>query len=119
MLNDWIEWGGGVCPVAGETRIRVLFRGEKHSESPFDGGLARYLMWDHDGGYGDIVAYQVVAPTPANDNLTPRAYFDSRTALQEELAINIAAQIGNGVKPDAVQVLEWAAALYEAEVGAA
>ncbi|MGX1786822.1 hypothetical protein ACWIGM_08805 [Bosea sp. NPDC055332] len=67
-------------------------------------------------------AYRVASwegQSPANDNLTPRAYFDARTALQEELAINISAQIANGVKPDAVQVLEWANALYEAEVGAA
>lgn len=117
MADGWIEWGCGACPVEIGARVRVVFRGEKVSESPRDGGLAEYLLWDHDGGYGDIVAYQVVTSAPANDNLTPRALFDAASPLQEELAINIAAQICSGVRPDAVQVLEWANALYEAEVG--
>ncbi|WP_100961093.1 hypothetical protein [Bosea sp. FBZP-16] len=83
---------------------------------------ASNYRWEHDGSAGDIIAYRVeswAGQKPANDNLTPRAQFDAASQLQEELAINISAQIANGVRPDAVQVLEWANALYEAEVGAA
>lgn len=112
MANEWIEWGGGACPVADETIVDVRFRGG-------DSDLESYAIdWDwSDGDHEyDIVAYRIVKPSTP---LTPRAQFDAASPLQEELAINISAQIANGVRPDAVQVLEWAAALYEAEVGAA
>lgn len=60
MSNDWIEWGGGECPVDELAKVRLLFRGEEVSESPEIGTPAGYLEWDHQGGGGDIVAYRVV-----------------------------------------------------------
>jgi 8-oxo-dGTP diphosphatase len=42
--------------------------------------------------------------------------FDAMSSAQEALAISISAEICAGARPDAVQVLEWADALYKAEV---
>lgn len=58
--TDWIEWNGGECLVGDKEKVRILFRDEKISESPEDGGNAGYLQWWHDGGPGDIVAYRLV-----------------------------------------------------------
>ncbi|CAN7597948.1 hypothetical protein [Bosea sp. LjRoot237] len=110
-MSDWIEWSGGACPVAAGTSVIVRFRCGEECET----GYAEDWDWIAEGRGYDIVAYRLTA----NDNLTKRAQFDATEPLQEEIAINISAQICNGVRPDAVQVLEWAAALYEAEVGAA
>lgn len=49
------------------------------------------------------------------DYLTP-PQFDAMAPAQEALAIKISADICAGARPDAVQVLEWADALYKAEV---
>lgn len=54
----------------------------------------------------------------ANEN-APRAKFDAMSPEQEALAIDISVQIANGHRPDPVQILEWAEALYVAEVGRA
>lgn len=53
------------------------------------------------------------------DEIAPRAKFDAMSPEQEALAIDISIQIANGARPDAVQILEWAEALYVAEVGKA
>jgi len=45
------------------------------------------------------------------------AQFTADSVEQERLAIEISAKICNGARPDPVQVLEWADALYRAEVG--
>lgn len=65
-------------------------------------------------------AYRVEswAGEAANENV-PRARFDALNPEQEALAIDISIQIANGARPDAIQILEWAEALYVAEVGKA
>ena len=129
MADGWIEWGGGDCPVEAGTPIDirdedgfvwndVVALGHTNTETMWEG--RDFFSGNNISAYRLIGESEVaISPEPANDNLTPRAQFDAMSPLQEELAINIAAQIANGVRPDAVQVLEWAAALYKAEVGAA
>lgn len=131
MSDGWIRWRGGACPVAAGTLIDIRDRdGYVWKNIPALSGYTNNAeMWAGEDVFpsNNVAAYRLVvdapepvpAPSPANDNLTPRAKFDASSPLQEDLAINISAQICNGVRPDEVQVLEWAAALYEAEVGAA
>lgn len=52
--DDWIEWGGGKCPVDADVKVKCRFRsGEETSISP-----AGAWNWAHEDG--DIVAYKVV-----------------------------------------------------------
>lgn len=120
-MSGWVEWAGGNAydaPVADGTKIDVRFSGDPPDRS-WPSWRPENLMWDHHGWANDIVAYSVVGLEPVSPVLAPRALFDAVSPLQEDLAINISDQIANGVRPDAVQVPEWAAALYEAEVGGA
>ena len=53
---EWIEWHGGECPVAPETRVEVKFRsGECNSK--FKAGT---WNWKHSGWASDIIAYRVL-----------------------------------------------------------
>lgn len=55
--SDWIEWGGGECPVGGDVRVGVRFR---------DGGAGigrasdLLLCWFNDNRTDDIIAYRIV-----------------------------------------------------------
>lgn len=59
-MRDWIEWGGGECPLSPQTLVNVRFR---------DGGQACFkpahyfqVLWRHAGMHhsNDIIAYRVV-----------------------------------------------------------
>lgn len=53
---EWIEWQGGECPVADDTRVEVKFRsGECNSK--FKAGT---WNWKHSGWASDIIAYRVL-----------------------------------------------------------
>jgi hypothetical protein len=54
--EGWIEWSGGECPLADNTRHEVRFR---------DGSIEaddepQTWNWSEDGVEGDIIAYRVV-----------------------------------------------------------
>lgn len=53
--SEWIEWGGGECPVQPETRVCIRVRDgwEDWEEN------AGYWKWKHLGAGGDIIAYRV------------------------------------------------------------
>jgi hypothetical protein len=71
VSGDWIEWNGGECPVDPEASVCARYRpmaGHVREEAQgFGGGdmnrriPAAGLRWDHNGGWGDIIAYRVVS----------------------------------------------------------
>ncbi len=63
----------------------------------------------------DDRAERAIAILERRDTAAPQ--FDAMVPAQEALAIRISAEICAGARPDAVRVLEWADALYKAEVG--
>lgn len=54
--SEWVEWGGGECPVSVELTVCVRFRngGENHDLSAGD------WHWGHNNDIGDIIAYRVL-----------------------------------------------------------
>lgn len=69
MSNEWIDWGGGECPVDGDTLVDVKFLdgGEELRES------ADYWRWGFDQGSSRIIAYRLsqsekVPPAPVDDD---------------------------------------------------
>lgn len=53
----WIKWGGGDCPVPGETHVCYRLR---NRHFPQLGPVrAEYLTWEHFGTGSDIVAYRL------------------------------------------------------------
>lgn len=53
--SDWIEWGGGMCPVELDAIVECKLRNDfRHTR------LSRYLFWGHDGDLSDIIAYRIV-----------------------------------------------------------
>lgn len=54
--DGWIEWHGGVCPVAPDTLVQVRLRGVV----PITSTAAKFLSWRHTQRASDIVAYRVV-----------------------------------------------------------
>lgn len=62
--NDgWINWGGGECPVNGDTVVEVKYR------NPLPGHInnrqACYFSWSHEDDDGDIIAYRLHKPKEA------------------------------------------------------
>lgn len=64
--DGWIQWNGGACPVGKMTKIRVRFRRFQTAERPI---YPDCLDWAHNGGWADIVAYQVQAAEPTDTSL--------------------------------------------------
>lgn len=58
-MSEWIDWKGGVCPVAREARVDVRLRNGRLSR-----GTAWSFVWGHDSDGTDIVAYRVVGKEP-------------------------------------------------------
>lgn len=55
-MPEWIEWGGGVCPLPAACRVDYHMRGGAHV---LIGARADALRWEHTGGGGDIIAYKL------------------------------------------------------------
>lgn len=53
--SDWIDWGGGDCPVEFDVIVEYKLRSDRRYTS-----VARYLCWYHEGGENDIIAYRIV-----------------------------------------------------------
>lgn len=62
--DDWIEWGGGECPVKGATLVDIKFR----NGDIIRGYKPRHLDWRLDGDIGDIIAYRIIPEQPTNQN---------------------------------------------------
>lgn len=65
-MSEWIEWNGGVCPVAPDTRVRVKLRDTKPSLE----GVGEDFEWYHTNGPRDIVAYRVISKAAPTDTIT-------------------------------------------------
>jgi len=59
--GNWIEWEGGECPVAGDTKVVYRMRGyPDHDEEYWQ--PAKFLVWGHYGhdNPAEIIAYRIV-----------------------------------------------------------
>lgn len=56
--DDWIDWGGGECPVADLTLVRAWFRNDELPSN--DIVRAEDYYWKHDGDEYDIIKYRIV-----------------------------------------------------------
>ncbi|MEJ8688644.1 hypothetical protein WM027_17640 [Klebsiella pneumoniae] len=69
--SDWIEWGGGECPVPRGTLVDVRYRDGRqlNALSANDGTLnprdASFVFWRNDGSENDIIAYRLHQPQKA------------------------------------------------------
>lgn len=61
-LTDWINWGGGECPVPDDALVEVQFRNRTafHVAKNSDANL---LRWSQDGSDMDIIAYRMSMPS--------------------------------------------------------
>ncbi len=55
--GEWIEWGGGDCPVNSSSRAYVKFRDGEITE---DAPIAGSMRWSHIGADWDIIAYRII-----------------------------------------------------------
>lgn len=55
--SDWIEWGGGACPVDGCVLVKVRFRDGRECSGVADDWS---LCWFNDNCGADIIAYRIV-----------------------------------------------------------
>lgn len=57
--GEWIEWGGGQCPVDEEAVVSVKYRGDKWAHQE---GEAAKFDWRHRGWCADtdIIAYRII-----------------------------------------------------------
>jgi len=56
LINGWVEWDGGECPVIPGNRVDLKLRGGFITQDfPAEAG-----EWNHYGGVWDIIAYRVV-----------------------------------------------------------
>ena len=55
--SDWIEWGGGKCPVDGCVPVKVRFRDGRECSGVADDWS---LCWFNDNGGANIIAYRIV-----------------------------------------------------------
>ena len=61
--SDWIDWGGGECPVARRAEVEVFCRGmDKYflALKPKSDGKASHFYWKHDDCGSDIIKYRVI-----------------------------------------------------------
>lgn len=54
--GEWIEWGGGDCPVEADCDVEVKFR----DGDIIKGEAAIFWEWPHHLNGGDIIAYRVI-----------------------------------------------------------
>ncbi|ABF71337.1 p089 [Rhizobium phage 16-3] len=61
--NDWIEWGGGDCPVEPEALVNIKCWHEKlwPDSVKCAPSKAGALRWQHAGLGGDIISYSVLS----------------------------------------------------------
>jgi hypothetical protein len=62
--GEWIEWGGGNCPVPHVSKLMVKLR----SGNIRDGKPAINWGWRNTGSINDIIAYRIIPEQPTNQN---------------------------------------------------
>ena len=86
VVDDWIEWGGGECPVNASEMVDVIFgRGGIMSTN-----IADCWRWNHSGTDSDIIAYRLHQPQEVE-----QAEADDEADLNECIGQD-AAQVWNG-----------------------
>jgi len=55
--DEWIEWGGGECPVDPTLRVQAVL-----CDGSLSSNTAGNFEWNHSDDDGDIVRYRVVKP---------------------------------------------------------
>lgn len=88
---DWIDWGGGDCPVDGREMVDVIFgHGGRMSAN-----IADCWRWSHDGTDSDIIAYRLHQPQEAE-----QAKGDDESDLNECIGQDAApVWVGEGLPP--------------------
>lgn len=78
--GDWIEWGGGECPVPPGTIVDVRYRSGQVEKSACAWGwgscpgtseassAAGAAFWENDSIENDITAYLIIPEQPTNQN---------------------------------------------------
>jgi len=61
--DEWIEWGGGECPVGYHTRVVIRYFDGEESKT-----IAGQVPWNHCGDGDDIIAYRIIPEQPTNQN---------------------------------------------------
>ncbi|MGC1062840.1 hypothetical protein WKH44_16185 [Pantoea agglomerans] len=64
QVEDWIEWGGGDCPVYSGELVDLKLRDGRVTKSFFAGGGD----WQCHGYGTDIIAYRIIPEQPTNQN---------------------------------------------------
>jgi hypothetical protein len=62
--GEWIEWGGGNCPVPHVSKLMVKLR----SGNIRDGKPAINWGWRNTGSINDIIAYRIIPEQRTNQN---------------------------------------------------
>lgn len=52
VVDLWIDWTGGECPLSPETSVQIKLRNERTLH-----GLAMHFRWDWQDIGSDIIAY--------------------------------------------------------------
>lgn len=79
--EEWIEWGGGECPVDSDAIVEVRCR--NHNRYKFNSDRAGDFDWSHDGVDGDIIAYRLQQPTKSEQACDDVAEADDEADLNE------------------------------------
>lgn len=59
--GEWIEWGGGECPI--DANAKVEFKTTSGAIS-----RAKFLNWHHVVAGENIIAYRIIPEKPTNQN---------------------------------------------------
>lgn len=62
--GEWIEWGGGECPVGSYSKVETRLRCGLYS----DADEAQLIYWNHTGRGSDIIAYRIIPERATNQN---------------------------------------------------
>lgn len=106
VVDDWIEWGGGECPVNASEMVDVIFgRGGIISTN-----IADCWRWNHSGTDSDIIAYRLHQPQEVE-----QAEADDEADLNECISQDAApVWNGEGLPPVGVDV-EFTIGTYDIE----
>ena len=106
VVDDWIEWGGGECPVNASEMVDVIFgRGGIISTN-----IADCWRWNHSGTDSDIIAYRLHQPQEVE-----QAEADDEADLNECIGQD-AAPVWNGEGLPSVGVnVEFTIGTYDIE----
>lgn len=62
--NDWVEWKGGCCPVAAESRVEVKLRDNSTHQNDADAIRWSHTVCNRQRRHRDVIAYRVMSAEP-------------------------------------------------------